>query len=219
MGIRDAFNAMFGAPVPPPVFPDVPEKPLTPARAKDVFDTLAGMEEIAFGYARDGCYARAHLMCRTLFGMGLPAKKAWAFETGNDCLEVTQEDGDKIEWWFHVAPVLPVKMQDGKQENMVFDPSLFDGPVTLEKWGESMKACADSLFVVPCGVSPPGHYGDYNLAMNTTLATDAHARKIMNDYLFRQEKPVGLQLHSDFEKMVAANAVKKGHVACMKPVA
>lgn len=39
----------------------------------------------------------------------------------------------------HVAPVAYVQKPDGKQELMVYDPSLFNRPVTVEEWTNRMK--------------------------------------------------------------------------------
>jgi hypothetical protein len=122
------------------------EVPLDKAIA--IFDNMADRNDIAFGYADDGCFARAHLMCLIINAMGLTPKKAWAFED-SDPLTVKQPNGTETKWWYHVAAVLPVKMPDGAVQDMVFDPGLFDGPVSLQEWGNIMRAKPSHVQVSP----------------------------------------------------------------------
>jgi hypothetical protein len=169
------------------------DPPLPLERVIEIFDQLADMEDIAFGYADDGCHARAHLMCRKMQGMGLTPQKAWAFEKDNDRLTVGI-NGRKLRWWFHVAPALPVQMPDGTVQDMVIDPSLFDGPVSLKEWGDIMKAHPEKLQIVPFGVAPDGYGGDYipgRMHVATTSSdTDEDATKITKTYLgFQKSEP------------------------------
>lgn len=154
---------------------------ISPDRALEVFDRLKEMNNIAYGYTDDGCYARAHLMCRALFDMGMVPEKAWAFETDQRELIVKFPHGEQT-WWFHVAPVIAVEDGAGGVQPMVFDPSLFDGPVTLKEWGDIMQAGADQLFIAPCGKAPGKYKGDYTPFNRTGYATDANAAKVMRDY-------------------------------------
>lgn len=169
-------------------------------RAIEVFDLLKQMNNIAYGYTDDGCYARAHLMCRKLFDTGLMPEKAWAFETEHRELIVKFPHGEQT-WWFHVAPVLNVEDGKGGHTQMVFDPSLFDGPVTLKEWGDIMQAGADQIFIVPCGKAPGYYRGDYTPYHRTGWATDAKAEKVMNEY-------VQLQAEQDFMPAVFPSSMR-----------
>lgn len=160
---------------------------ISPERAIEVFDILKSMDNIAYGYTDDGCYARAHLMCRSLFGMGLVPEKAWAFETDNRELVVQFPHGEQT-WWFHVAPVLNIEDGKGGHTPMVFDPSLFDGPVTLKEWGDIMQAESDQLFITLCGKAPGYYRGDYTPYNRTGWATDAKAEKVMAEYVQLQNE-------------------------------
>jgi glutaminase-like protein len=64
-------------------------------KAMTIFDEVADRTDIAFGYAADGCYARAQLACLIMNARGLTPKKAWAFESGNS-LSVKKPDGETI---------------------------------------------------------------------------------------------------------------------------
>jgi len=114
--------------------------------------------------------------------MGLTAKKAWAF-AGSGGLQIKQLTGESVSWWYHVAASLPVKTPDGSLEDMVFDPGLFDGPVSLEEWGDAMKAFREKLEIVPFGVPPKGYTGDYAPHKKTSRDTDKNAEETMVEYL------------------------------------
>jgi hypothetical protein len=179
---------------------------VSPARAIRVFDTLRQMDNIAYGYTDDGCYARAHLMCRRMCAMGLMPEKAWAFETDNRELVVRFPHGEQT-WWFHVAPVLGVEDGSGGHRPMVFDPSLFDGPATLKEWGDIMKAEAGQISVVSCGRPPATYTGDYTHYLRTGAATDAKAEKVMREY-------VGLQSRQGFMPVVFPSALRNAVNDC-----
>ncbi|MCE9508067.1 MAG: hypothetical protein K8R48_07120 [Alphaproteobacteria bacterium] len=163
------------------------DTPLSLEKAIEIFDHLADMEDIAFGYAVDGCYARAHLMGRKMQEMGLTPKKAWAFE-GDDKLTVGI-DGQKLRWWFHVAPALSVQMPDGTVQDMVIDPSLFDGPVSLKEWGDIMKADPEKLQIAAFDAPPAGYTGAYCPHGAISDNSDEKAKKTMETYLNRQRTP------------------------------
>ena len=155
---------------------------LTLEAAIDVFDQLADMRDIAFNCIYDGCYARTHIMCRRLIAAGLTPFKAWAFE-GKRILRVNTPGGKKARWSYHVAPTLPVRMQSGGIIDMVFDPGLFDGPVSLQEWGNIMRAQEKNLHVVSFGHPPPSYAGDYDTHHTTGYDTDSRAEKKMREYI------------------------------------
>ena len=119
------------------------------AKAQEMFDELANDKNIPFGYPKDCCFARAHEMCRQLEAKGVKCGKTWyysadwpaegsedyppanLFVSGLPKTDVIP-DGS-LKWTYHVAPTVEV---DGKP--MVFDPSMFKGPVTPEEWRSKM---------------------------------------------------------------------------------
>ena len=154
--------------------------------ALELFDDLADRSDIAFGYPNDGCYARAHKMCSRMMSMDLSPKKAWAFEGKGfkEWLHVEMPDGKKVEWSFHVAPALSVQMPDGTVQDLVLDPGIFDGPVTLQEWGEVIHAAPENLQIALFGLAPEGHKGTYipDSPMLNDYA-DTRAEETMRTYL------------------------------------
>jgi hypothetical protein len=102
-------------------------------RANELFKKAAAMEDIAWKYKQDGCYARAHLMARRFEAEGVRVDKVWI--KGDLYIPGTNPP---IQWNFHVAPIVYVKNANGVIEKMVIDPSLFDKPVTVEEWDNKM---------------------------------------------------------------------------------
>lgn len=184
------------------------------------FDKLANMRNIAYGYTDDGCYARAHLMCRKLVDMDIVPEKAWAFETEKQDLIVHYPDGKEQSWWFHVAPVVTVDMLDGTTAKMVLDPSMFDGPVGLRQWADRMHADLSQVDVVPCGSAPESYKGDYTPFHRTNFSTDRKAEKIMRDYCSLQDTVKPSVFMSAFRrKWHSPETVREGGMPCPNPPA
>lgn len=222
--IKDIFNLRSNRTAFFNVAPDAASI-VTPDRALEIFDTLANMPGLAHGYTDDGCYARAHLMCKQMIGMNLKPEKAWAFETPDNELKVNFPHGEQI-WWFHVAPTLGVDTGRGKAfEKMVFDPSLFDGPVTVDHWAKTMNADRKNVHVVPCGKPAPAQMGDYTPIHRTGWRTDAQAEKLMDEYIQLQNEqgfmpqlfPSPLRRAVEDQSASAEAFIRKGGPACPKP--
>ncbi|QDK43130.1 hypothetical protein DOM21_17050 [Bacteriovorax stolpii] len=109
------------------------EQTITMERASELFKKAQKMDDIAWKYKPDGCYARAHLMARRFEEEGVRVDKVWIkgdlYVPGTEPL---------IQWNFHVAPIVYVKNAKGETQKMVIDPSLFDKPVTVEEWDNKM---------------------------------------------------------------------------------
>jgi hypothetical protein len=115
----------------------------------------------------------------------------WAFE-GEDHLSVTHASGVINPYWFHVMPSIPVEMPDGSVQAMVFEPSVYNGPVAVAEWARQMGAMADNVSVLPLGTAPLGGEGDYTpddsrgtkkvVGKKTSDEADIHATAHM-DYI------------------------------------
>jgi hypothetical protein len=113
-------------------------------RAQQVFDAMAAttcapltvpVPCIPFMYPDDGCWARAHEMCRLMIAMGLSTRKVW-IDAGTRLHAATRNNPQcYVEWSWHVAPTLCVRGPKLFQTNrMVIDPSLFTAPVPEATW-------------------------------------------------------------------------------------
>ncbi len=102
--------------------------------ANKLFKEIVSRDDIPFGYPMEGCYARAHKMARLLGDKGIIAGKA--FVEGQ--LYVDTKFGE-VGWSYLVAPVLMIK-KGNTITPYIFDPSLFDKPVTFEAWKAKMLA-------------------------------------------------------------------------------
>jgi hypothetical protein len=129
-----------GPPSPPPTDP-----PVSMQRAQELFALMASKgcdgcnaqcsatpHCIPFMYANDGCYARAHEMCRLMMADGEAPEKVWIY--GSLHVVTYNVHQCDIFWGWHVAPTLMVTNGSGPAEKYVIDPSLFDGPVTVATW-------------------------------------------------------------------------------------
>lgn len=108
-------------------------KTISMSRATELFNKATKMGDIAWNYIQDGCYARAHLMARRFEAEGVRVDKVWI----KGSLYVP-DSNPKINWKFHVAPIVYVDDGKGGHQKMVIDPSLFSKPVTVEEWDKKM---------------------------------------------------------------------------------
>jgi hypothetical protein len=106
------------------------------SKANELFRKFVQNKEIPFKYPIDGCYARAHEMARMAEKEQVLMGKV--FTEGNLQVKTNYQKYPIVQWGWHVAPIAYVKQPNGKTELMVFDPSLFGKPVTVEEWNQKM---------------------------------------------------------------------------------
>jgi hypothetical protein len=113
-----------------------PSVSVTLAQAQQMFNLVspkvccpasAAAPCIPFNYPDDGCWGRAHEMCRLMIAAGVTPNKVWIF--GNLRAASQNNPNCQVLWGWHVAPTLNVNGQ-----TYVIDPSLFNGPVTQATW-------------------------------------------------------------------------------------
>lgn len=112
------------------------------AKAQQVFDAMSATSCdpltvpppcIPFLYPDDGCWARAHEMCRLMINMGHSPRKVWI--QGNLYVSTKNNPSCGVWWGWHVAPTLCVRGPRFFQtQTMVIDPSLFTTPVSKATW-------------------------------------------------------------------------------------
>lgn len=124
------------------------KKYMRPGDVISLFNQLAAKKELAFEYVVEGCYARAHFMCEDIEETGVKAYKAWIEAEGRDInVSFKGEYKARVGWKYHVAPT--VKVKDGKGvQDIVLDPSMFDGPVTKDEWASAMEGESSELVKV-----------------------------------------------------------------------
>ena len=124
------------------IAPEISEGPREPVvsvtlgQAQQMFDlvnpkvccpAVAAAPCIPFNYPDDGCWGRAHEMCRLMIAAGITPDKVWIF--GNLRAASQNNPNCQVVWGWHVAPTLSVGTQ-----TYVIDPALFTGPVTQATW-------------------------------------------------------------------------------------
>lgn len=128
---------------------------------------------IPFLYPDDGCWARAHEMCRLMINMGLSPMKVWIRSSPGHWLHVNTKNNPSchVDWGWHVAPTLCVRGPGFFQtQRMVIDPSLFATPVSKATWkgvqGDPNATLTDSAASQywPSGGTDPT-YSDTNLRL------------------------------------------------------
>ncbi|HEV3000112.1 MAG TPA: protein-glutamine glutaminase family protein [Solirubrobacteraceae bacterium] len=115
---------------------------VSPARAQEAFDAMSATSCnpnavaapcIPFLYPDDGCWGRAHEMCRLMRNMGLRPRKVWI--QGSLVAATRNNPNCKVHWGWHVAPTLCVRgPRFWIRQPQVIDPALFDTPVSKATW-------------------------------------------------------------------------------------
>jgi hypothetical protein len=151
-------------------------------KAQQVFDALAATTCnpltvpppcIPFLYPDDGCWGRAHEMCRLMINMGLSPKKVWI--QGGLHVSTKNNPTCNVWWGWHVAPTLCVNGPGRFQKReMVMDPALFDTPVTKATWkgvqGDANATLTDTDWTV------------FHLWSNSTDPTFTQTNQVLANY-------------------------------------
>lgn len=129
---------------------------LTPRKASVVDLNIANTlfteiihTRLPFGYQQANCHNISHYIRAFLKSKGYECAKIWAFApvvystTNSQLISFTDKKEisptGKIDWGYHVAPVLQVKIGN-KIRKMVIDPGLFPrGPVRYRTWLAKLK--------------------------------------------------------------------------------
>lgn len=128
------------------------------ARARELFDLVNATvccpgdptaPCIPFLYPDDGCWARAHEMCRLMEAEGADPAKVWIY--GNLVVETSNNPQCKVRWGWHVAPTLQLDAP-GRSRTYVIDPSLFQEPVPQEVWAGVQGDPSATLVATPASV-------------------------------------------------------------------
>ena len=114
--------------------PTVPE-------LQEEFQKLAHDQAIPFEYIKDGCYARAHMMCDTMHDDNINCAKMFVMlenPMGKDRLTASNKFMN-AKWWYHVAPLSFAQNPETKAvEAFIMDPSMADHPLKPTEWVRQM---------------------------------------------------------------------------------
>ena len=117
-------------------------------RAQQIFNSMASTSCdpltvpppcIPFMYPDDGCWGRAHEMCRLMVNVGVSPRKVWIQAASGTLLQVNTRNNPNcyVQWFWHVAPTICVRYWYfffPFIREMVIDPALFTTPVTEATW-------------------------------------------------------------------------------------
>ena len=128
---------------------------------------------IPFLYPDNGCWARAHAMCRMLISAGFTPNKIWL--NGDLRVDTPNCPTCVVSWDFHVAPTLLVDHGSGA-ELYVLDPSLFHHPVPQATWIEVQHDPSAEIHYTDASI----YYRDQDADV---LETDPHFVCTKNDLI------------------------------------
>lgn len=179
-----AFDPQFDLPLdePPPPLPWwcwLFRRGVSQERAQELFDLCAERvcdpltvppPCIPFNYPDDGCWARAHEMCRLMMAEGASPLKVWI--DGWLVAQTKNNPHCQVTWGWHVAPTLCVRKSWFEKEEVVLDPSLFTTPVSKETWksvqgdpNAVLSSSRSELFARTSGYYRDPTYGKTNEAL------------------------------------------------------
>jgi Glutaminase len=157
---------------------------VTLARARELFDLVnaticcpgdAMSPCIPFLYPDDGCWGRAHEMCRLMEAAGAAPNKVWIF--GNLHVVTANNPQCHVDWGWHVAPTLDVE-SGSTTAKYVIDPALFDEPVPQATWAGVQGDPSPTLIPSPAEV----FFRDESGATIQTDPTYSLTNSVLADY-------------------------------------
>jgi hypothetical protein len=108
---------------------------LTACQAQEVVDRLRARRDIPFGYIKEDCEARAHVICEALREQGIACAKVFVSSEGRNAGFLFRGESMTAAWGAHVAALVFVR--DDKTGNIgvrVLDPSLSARPLAVQDW-------------------------------------------------------------------------------------
>ncbi len=167
--------------------------PISLLECVEIFASFANRE--GFDYYEEGCYARAHVMCRFLEDQGIAPAKIWAFADIEHVGElifvdplwsyVDEERGCHKGWNYHVAVCLPVLLEGQGIQNVVLDPTIMLGPATVQQWQGILHARNYNVEIVPFRTPTLFNNADYGYNTKTDETTDERAQRTIAKHAAR----------------------------------
>lgn len=158
--IRRWIESIFNpkpTPTPTPA-PSISATTVSVEEAETIFQDMADESDIAFKFTPNGCFSRAYLMMQRINQRyHLMPDKVWIFGELNPMVIYGKDlSGNPyyVNWRWHVAPVLNVRMADGSTKQMVIDPSLTSHPITIDQWKNKMNDSRARIEITHPGQPP-----------------------------------------------------------------
>ena len=154
--------------------------------ATATFTTDAGNQtRIPYTYPVDGCYCRAHRMSSLLTEKGYASEKVFAvshvtataggtrggLRVPTPYAEDVASGEPAVDWWYHVAPIIKVRDDNGQLVETVLDPSIAPGPVTIDGWTRLMSNESFTRKTLDEIDEMVEREGDYPRGQNLTFTT------------------------------------------------
>ena len=159
-----------------------------------MMESLKEESGIPFGYIKDGCYARAHLMDESFRQHDINYAKM--FVRGK---LAAKNEHMNASWWYHVAPLVFVDDGEGNPVSKIIDPGFSDQPLNPEDW---VKAMNQGEKISVDLVAPEQYYPRRGGKPDTFKESLRPAVRVMQDYskrLHNHKKAAGLPV-GDYEK-------------------
>jgi hypothetical protein len=190
-----------------------PRPEVTLDQAKWLFHLMATQTDISFRFPKDGCYARAHLMVKRMQRMGYQPGKVWSFARMGEslCCKTRNDPKGFVQWGYHVAPMIRTRLANGILYDLVIDPSMFRGLVTIKAWATAQKTTRGRLPYIcktRIGQAPTGPDGKkagtgYWPGPDPKRGVDYHAGSVMK-YFKHYEGRTAPKWVLDLPKKLAA---------------
>lgn len=170
-------------------------------KAIALFDELADRSDIPHGYMRTGCFERSVIMVDLMLEAGYKPERVWAHNKTDGAIIYQSEDGEMAAWGYHVAPALKIETELGKDETIVFDPAIFDGPVRIDQWQKHMRG-ANKITMLPYyDRADNAKYIDLSEPWDETVEM---IKSLLPDLQSEQGRTMG-----DVKRMVWESSIKK----------
>jgi hypothetical protein len=121
---------------------------LSQFEAKVIFQEYKQHKKLCWEIPNTGCEARADLMAEIAQKKGYSPRKIWMYPNSDSILSahINQSCTETVIWDFHVAPLLAVEI-DGANRELVFDPTLFDGPQEIPDWTARYSSGSNDMYL------------------------------------------------------------------------
>lgn len=116
-------------------------------------------------------------------------------------------------WRYHVAPLVPVVHENGDIRDLVFDPSLFDGPVSIKQWANSFRAPKNGIVVAQSDGVAVANVGKINNIKIKKIGRRKDLKRFYNEHAQGKSGKRTVLMSAEFNRYFqkARNISRKKH--------